>query len=262
MIQSRLQFAWNLFIWIIGNLQIFFTPKSKESIQIISASDNSHQKSLMNLLDSITHFEPNAKVTVFDLGMDSRFLDQLFEKFPSVEFRNFPFENYPSYYDIKLEAGSYAWKPAAIELAKPWNGMILWLDAGNLLTGPLSFLRKTVKKYKFFSPYSVGSIHEWTHPKVISSIGIDSEVLKERNLAANVICFSSSDEEATNLIEKWIYLSKIKELIAPEGSSRLNHRQDQSLLTVLAYKTGLVTYGNLAEFPRRVFRILVHQDVD
>jgi len=259
---TRIRYAWNLSFWIFRNIQIFFVPKSKEELHIISASDSTHQKSLSNLLTSIRQYEAKAKVVVFDLGMTAEYLAKLIEEFPTVEFKRFPFENFPSYYDIKIEAGSYAWKPAAIELAKPWNDTVLWLDAGNLLIGPLVILRKTAKKYKFFSPYSSGVIQEWTHPGVISSLGVQPELLKARNLAANVICFSSSDKGASGMIEEWISSSKSKELIAPDGSSRLNHRQDQSLLTILAYKAGLVRYGKLAEFPRRVYKILVHQDVD
>lgn len=260
--KTRINFAWELFTWIIRNIQIFKEPKSNERIQIISASDNTHQKSLYNLLNSISQYEPNAKVTIFDLGMNSDFLVMLVNKFPSVEFVRFPFEKFPSYYYIKIEAGSYAWKPAAIELAKPWNETVLWLDAGNLLTGKLTFLRKSVQKYGFFSPYSTGYIEEWTHPKVLSSMDVDPSLLEARNLAANVICFSSSNKRASGLVEEWILASKNKDLIAPDGSSRLNHRQDQSLLTILAYKSGMVTYGDLGEFPRRIFKILVHQDVD
>jgi hypothetical protein len=236
------------------------TPNKK--FTIITASDSSHQLSLRNLLMSIRTFEPNAKVIVYDLGMDPLFLNQLVDEFARFSFRGFPYENYPAHYNIKVDAGVYAWKPAAIELSKPLDEYIIWLDAGDVLIGRLNFLRKTLKIYGFFSPYSIGTIQDWTFPQTLESLNVNSGILGARNLGANVVAFDSENINAMTLIESWISASKDKSLIAPKGSSRSNHRQDQSLLTVKAYQLDMVQYGNLGEFPRRVFKILVHQDVD
>ena len=45
------------------------------------------------------------------------------------------------------------------------------------------------------------------------------------------------------MIKEWRDLSLIKECICPDGSDRSNHRQDQSIFTILFYK-----YLNLYKF--------------
>jgi hypothetical protein len=258
----RSEFALNLLLWCVRNIKVFLTRAPSDSLTIITASDFSHENSLKNLLISIRIFEPSARVVVYDLGMNPLSMTELKKEFSNFSFRRFPFEDYPSYYNIKVDAGAYAWKPAALEESKPLNGFVIWLDAGDVLTGRLIFLRKTLKIYGFFSPYSIGSIEDWTFPQTIKDFSVSNNLLKARNLGANVVAFDSKDSNAVKLIESWISASKNKSLIAPHGSSRSNHRQDQSLLTILAYQADMVKYGNLGEFPRRIFRILVHQDVD
>ena len=214
------------------------------------------------MLVSLERHEPTSRIVVFDLGLDEDFVKGLSDDFPGLLIRRFPYENFPRSYDIKIAAGNYAWKPASIELVKPWEGDVVWFDAGNVVTGKLTFLRKTLRNYPFFSPHSVGKIVDWTYPSVLVKLAVDKKLSRQRNLAANVIAFDSSNPQASQLMQNWIESSKNLDLIAPAGSSRTNHRQDQSLLSILAYQSNLVQYGSLADFPRRIFRILVHQDVD
>jgi hypothetical protein len=260
--KSRARFATNLFLWCLVNLRVFLVRTPSENLTIITASDSSHQLSLLNLLSSIRQFEPKAAVEIYDLGMEPSFAASLQNEFSSFRFKCFPYEKYPSYYNIKIDAGVYAWKPASLDESKPFNEFVLWLDAGNVLTGRLVFLRKVLKRFGFFSPYSIGEIKDWTHPQTLINLRIENNLLKSKNLSANVVGFNSGDRKSLDLIDSWIEAAKDKNLIAPPGSSRSNHRQDQSLLTVLAYQAGLVRYRNLGEFPRRIFKILVHQDVD
>ena len=49
----------------------------------------------------------------------------------------------------------------------------------------------------------------------------------------------------------------IKECIAPEGSDRKNHRQDQALLTVLAHLMGLAPPSEQSHL-----RFRIQQDID
>ena len=74
-----------------------------------------------------------------------------------------------------------------------------------------------------------------------------------------MIGFSSRSTKALNLLNEWFKYSMIREVIAPEGSDKSNHRQDQSLLTLLAYR------GHIAPGPTarnlHLNCILQHQDI-
>ena len=50
---------------------------NKPEFILVTGADSSHYKSLLNFLTSVSHFEPNCKVVVYDLG----FSDSEIKKF-------------------------------------------------------------------------------------------------------------------------------------------------------------------------------------
>ena len=50
------------------------------------------------------------------------------------------------------------------------------------------------------------------------------------------VAFNYSIDWVKTFVKEYRDLACIKECIAPEGSSRSNHRQDQSVLSILFYK--------------------------
>lgn len=260
---QKVYFALKFLNWNISNLKFILLKPAKIDVTFVTAADYTHQKSLENLLESLFRFEQSSRIVVYNLGIEDSFLTSLKKKFNTIEFRDFPWANFPDFFNIKVNAGNYAWKPAIIaRVMDEVDGALIWMDAGNIVTGRLNFLRKILCHLGFFSPYSEGLVREWTHEGTLSALKVEGNILKRRNLGANMIAIDTNDLEARELISSWAKFAGIKECIAPSGSDRTNHRQDQSLLTILAYQSGLANYGNLGNFPRRVFRILVHQDAD
>jgi hypothetical protein len=260
---KRIYFAWSLIYWCAQHVDIFLRPKTNKKLKIVTASDFSHQNSLNNLLESVLRYEPDVEVVIYDLGITKDFLEKLTGQYKAFTFKTFPWSEYPDFMNIKKDAGHYAWKPAIIkrELSKDVE-LLLWMDAGNLITGKLTFLRKVLTKYGFYSPYSIGTVEEWTYPRTLEEFGFESRLFQERNLAANVVSVDNKSTSGASIMKNWFDASEVERLIAPIGSNRSNHRQDQSILTLSYYSNLNVRYGSLGEFPRRIFKILVHQDVD
>jgi len=74
----------------------------------------------------------------------------------------------------------------------------------------------------------------WTHPGVFDKINPRYRLYAERsNRNGAIIGFDYSKIWVRELIETWASWANNKEIIAPEGSSRENHRQDQALFTLL-----------------------------
>ena len=48
--------------------------------------------------------------------------------------------------------------------------------------------------------------------------------------------FDYARPAARDLVEQWKRLALVRECIAPDGANRRNHRFDQALLTILAYR--------------------------
>ena len=90
-------------------------------------------------------------------------------------------------------------------------------------------------------------------------MNMPKSVLNKRNISGGIVGFSQTNPRSVKMLEEWYSNSIIKEVIAPEGSSRLNHRQDQAILTLLMHKYKL-SWSTLRT--HKMFGILKHQDVD
>ena len=252
-----------LFYFLIKNLITHFRIYSTK-LTIVTGADYTHFKSLLNLIDSINKYENDSELVIYDLGLNKEQLNQLQNHGVGARLKNFNFNNYPNFYSERSETdgklGSYAWKSAIVkEVLEETTGSVLWLDAGDKITKKLTFIKIVLTSLGIYIPYSPGIISQWTHTKTLEKMKIDEKKFKKRNLASGMVGFNSNNQIALKIVNEWYEKSKDKELIAPEGSSRSNHRQDQSLLTLISYKENIVF-----KLPatHKLFGIIVHQDPD
>ena len=87
----------------------------------------------------------------------------------------------------------------------------------------------------------------------------DKNLLSKRNFSSGIVGMVMVIKKMKRLLKSGQSFQGIKMLIAPKGSSRKNHRQDQSILNILVHQ-------NLKTFmiPRthKIFGILKHQNKD
>ncbi len=238
---------------------LIFTKRihNKEFI-IVTGTDSSHYKSLKQLLSSIHLHEPFTKTIVFDLGMTLLERNKLKNRFKEIEIRSFNYSKYPEYFNVNINAGEYAWKPVIIiEILNEYRCSVCWMDAGNVITSPLSIIKKIMNLVGFYSPYSSGRISEWTHPKTLKFIGISKKLLSKQNLNGACIAINYKNNNVRNVVYKWEKCALEKKCIAPEGSNRNNHRQDQATLSVLAHKFKIVN-----TIFSKYYGFKIHQDID
>ena len=246
---------------VLLELRLLFY-KSKQHLVIVTGSDSSHFKSLYQLLKSLVTYEGNTKIIIFDLGITTQEREIIKNDFPNFELRKFDYSKYPSYFNIKENAGEYAWKPVIInDVLNEFKTSICWLDGGNKVTKPLILLRKIIEFYGFYSPFSKGIISDWTHPKSLECLGVskNENLLKQRNLNGACVSADYNNLEVRMVIKNWSDCAKNKNCIAPKGSSRENHRQDQAILSTLVYKQ-LFNIGKKMAY--RKFGFKTHQDID
>jgi hypothetical protein len=195
-------------------------------------------------------YTKNVKCFVWDLGLDEMSISNLHSFHDNkIEYRKFDYFKYNDYYNIEIEAGQYAWKPAIIretmnELllsnTKKDDPLILfWCDSGNILNPmTIPYLEDIVSKNKLYSPTSSGNIKYWTHPGTLHYFNIhenDPLLMKENRNGAQ-FGFLISDKKVQEFIRHFDACAHIKDCIAPQGSSRQNHRQDQAVFSILYYK--------------------------
>jgi hypothetical protein len=229
--------------------------------RIVTAADFTHEKSLLNLLGSIS-MKSSYEVVVWDLGLSELARFEIKSRYPFCEVHKFAFESFPSHMNIRVNAGEYAWKPVIIHMsARGYKGLLIWSDAGNILSDGLDALRWMSHRFGFFSPMSSGVITEWTHQGTLDALKVDEELASRPNLNGAVIGFNCHHKSVRALLESWRACAMNKSCIAPEGSSRLNHRQDQSALSILARQHRLVLDSQL-RLHTQCLRIRTHQDVE
>lgn len=211
---------------------------------IVTGASENHRLSLINLIHSFfIHCNSSAEldtIIVYNLGITTEKWTELqtqFANYANIIYKTFDYSKYPEWFDINVAAGQYAWKPAIIYetmiIHEKANDIIMWMDAGNLITDGLEILRNFTKANGIYSGISSGSINDWTHPKTIDYFKCKKTDLQNRNGAC--LAFDTNKDFVKEFIKKYYEFCKIKECICPEGSSRENHRQDQSVFTILFY---------------------------
>ena len=245
----------------LSQLLFFFKwINNNEHLTIVTAADTSHFESLKQLIDSIKNYEKHSNLIVFDLGLKVEEVEELNSRYNNIELQKFEFSNYPEHVNLSSQDnGAYAWKPIIIEeILNISKGLVLWCDAGNLLTRNLNSLKRHIRINGFYSPLSSENIEKWSHPKTLNSLNFPKNKFFKRNLNAAVvgIRYKSRYKE---LVDLWKTSALQKDLILPEGANSSNHRWDQTLLTLLYYRDYQKLYSLKTYF---VFGIKVHQDID
>ncbi|CAG8494230.1 14559_t:CDS:2 [Funneliformis caledonium] len=235
--------------------QVISSPKDVPFTIVTGASEN-HFCPLKSFLytthETIKGFK-NAKVVVYDLGLSSaqiEILGGLQKKGFITELKRLDWSKYPKFWNISIARGEYAWKPGMIyEISNEYPGNIIWLDSGTKVKK--SFFNNLVgflKEYDgFVSPKSPGTMRTWTHKGVYEYFHDDHTKYDDLpNCNGAAIAFDT--KRTQSLIDAWYQCALDKDCIAPPGSSRQNHRQDQALLTYFAAKEGRTCDQNRAKF--------------
>jgi len=202
---------------------------------IVTGASSNHFHCLRNLLVTVRHSCPDAVVVVYDLGLSGDEASEIGST--GVELRRFDFARYPEYMNIALNAGEYAWKPVIFhEVLEDFGSLVMWLDAGNLVVRDLTLVWLWIRRYGILTPHSAGDLREWTHPKTLQHMNVPAEDLDKPNRNAALVGLNADYPWARQLCLDWRNAALCRDCIAPQGSSRENHRQDQALLSILFYR--------------------------
>lgn len=236
---------------------------SDQPLRIVTGSDSSHFRSMLALLSSIERHEPDATIVVWDLGLSASERAEIGEAFESIRLRRFDFDAHPPHFDISTNSGQYAWKPVIIDSeVRDATGFVIWLDAGCRVMSRLRWFRRYISALGVYSPHSAGSLREWTHPGTLAELDVAEELLDRRMFSGGVVGVDPTSTEAAALIRRWAESAHSLACIAPPGSSRSNHRQDQSIMSCLMHQGGFGADSICRELYDNGLGILVHQDID
>lgn len=228
-----------------------FSSSDGYSFTIVTAASSNHWCQLthwINHLNSLKLFLPNyinPRIIIYDLGLTEQrkiILNELksnnkLTNHNFIELRNFNFSKYPKFWDLRKndKRGEYGWKVGIIkEISIEFPGFLIWSDTGTILSQKtFENLPEILKLYNgFISAESQGTMDKWTHPGVYEYFNDDgSKYINVSSCNAAALFFDTKTTQY--LIDAWYECALKKECIAPLGSSRKNHRQDQAILTYL-----------------------------
>jgi hypothetical protein len=222
---------------------------SQPGLVVVTASSSNHFGPLQLMLASLRDL--NARVICYDIGLSAREVARLY-RWPGLELRRFPFESYPPHVDVQVNAGHYAWKPIVVaevvdeERRREHPDDVLWSDAGAYFYSLDQVAARLRESGGLYVRRSSGDVAKWTHPAMFRHFADDPARYADRpNASADLVGFaigSAGPAEAARVYEQivqpWREAALVKECIAPAGSSRRNHRQDQAVLTYLIHRAG------------------------
>jgi hypothetical protein len=254
--------------YIHKNTLDIYNPMLENPLIFITGASDNHYKSLnqfmSSFLNSYGDSQNTVKLVVYDLGLSKENWENIQKKYyyTNIIYKTFDYTLYPDYVNIHINAGEYAWKPIIIyDVSVEYhNNIIIWMDSGNVILQKLDVITNHLEKNGLFSEESCGSFTKWTHPSTIKYM--NCEDLVDR-VCKNGACygFNTRYDWIKLFIKNFRDLALIKDCLAPEGSNRDNHRQDQALFTILFYQyQKKYGYTNLPEIKKYGF--IFHRDID
>jgi len=202
---------------------------------IVTAASSNHFKTLWELVKSVKYWEPRVRLVVYTFDTSPEQNQKLAAYWSNIVIRKFDYSKYPAWYNITEQRGQYAWKIAIIdETIKAFGGLILWLDAGDRVKyGLYDNIWRQITDYGIWSSWTSGSIREWIHSGTVQSLGLDSKHLDRHMCNGAIIGINTLDWRVNrDIVKPMVACSLDKDCIAPTGSDRYNHRQDQSKSSV------------------------------
>jgi len=191
---------------------------------------------------------PRTRIAVFDLGLTAQELNEV-SSWRGCELR-WSGDGPPTELCIDgqwkstphlRELQKYAWKPPAILEAVEDYGTVLWLDAGCDIRGSLDVVADILAKDGYF--FVQGQDTDMTallHPDCAERLGLQAADFADKASFAGSAQGYVSGSTVVDRVLRPMYAAAANEAcIAPPGSSLQNHRFDQSLLSLIAYSSGL-----------------------
>lgn len=175
----------------------------------------------------------------------------------------FNFSHYPSWMNISNDrAGDYAWKAIGMSMVFPKHAdRVLWLDSGDLVHD-IGKALNVLWKRNFLSTLTSDTVRRWVHPGMLQYFKQENNTWLLDAPTANgaIVGFT---RKTLHLFEVFLQCSLVRECVSPSGSSRSNHRQDQSIITLLSHLHG---YSDLVSKPPEEYGISIHhpsqRDID
>lgn len=181
--------------------------------------------------------------------------DEIIEYSP-IDIDNSFMEKNREIFSMKRGCGCWLWKPYLIfeTLKKIDNGdYLMYSDAGAFFCKKVDSMIKQMQNSDIWVSDIPLIEKQWTKPAVLKFLDADSFIENSPQIQASFIIIKKS-KESLAFVQEWLDLCRKPELILPieneEKGDCLEHREDQSILSVLCKKKGIVAHRDPCQFAR------------
>lgn len=207
---------------------------------LITAADSRYFLSILSLIQSLDDTgNSNYDLVIFDLGL-KKWERELLEKIIPSNYFCVDLPTDPSLFPGWDEAGrkdSYAWKARIISEVIGEDTCFLWIDSGVLISAKLSPIFKKIRQKGYFVVRNYDHQNrDWTSEECSTIMKVTTSELNSPQVMANFFGISIDSNDGMRLFESWARWCR--EELAVKGS-RINHRHDQTLLSILAARMEL-----------------------
>ena len=177
------------------------------------------------------------RVIVYDLDIEDDLRNnnkrRISEQAPYVEYRPFDYATYPPHFNIKVNAGEYAWKPTIIEevvreeqvhIERDVN-LVYWIDSGLVISLNCVDFDSDVKhclEHGLYTPRNGAGISKSTDKRTAEYLKLSDELYYSRStFAVSAGIFLVDVKNRTiydKIVKPWTECARVKQCIAPDGS--------------------------------------------
>ncbi|KAM7454437.1 hypothetical protein BLSTO_04806 [Blastocystis sp. subtype 1] len=216
---------------------------------IVTGSSQNHVIPNVNMLLSAVYANCNVSMVFVDFGLDRRGLTLLTSTLTLIHsihtalhspaelyYRKFNFAHFPQWMSLQDNAirGGYAWKVISYyDVLEQTQAVVVWSDGGNLWMDDITQDLKRVKENGIYSPYSGDTIQRWVHGKTRAFLAghhmLRKLMINKGMCTGGYVLMDYNNAYAmNNVVLPLLQCVYTRKCVAPLGTSRENHRQDQA----------------------------------
>ena len=240
------------------NLKYPFNPKAP-ALTFVTAASKDYNDRLLYLISSLRHWEgPSARLIIYDLSAAGGASDLNSDLLCGAEVRRFQCVDAQTDCDL----GTYAFKFYILEEVAKEAQRVVWLDSSLEFHRNLDYIRHALDEDGYWFATTCWPFpNRFTHSGTLQEMKVPLERLQRKNLfrpaslqgtncvdnrlapfspnvdiAATFFAFDTrSAFVRRTLFGRAFPCAKSRNCIAPVGSNKENHRQDQTVLNVALY---------------------------
>ncbi|SOC15909.1 glucosamine inositolphosphorylceramide transferase family protein [Stappia indica] len=205
------------------------------SLTLVTAADAAFAPTLAQYLASVKAkgLDRDARIAVYDLGLDPGDRTRLAARFPFAEFLPFSLVPYPAH--VAPSAGTYAWKPLVIaDAAERFGGRIFWFDSATLFHGTLAEPLAELARCGVYTLSGQSNLEQRCAADVRARLAVEPAFLDRRIRVSGVVGFDLEQPTARDILIDWAELALDPAVFT--RADRASHNTDQAILSILLFR--------------------------